>query len=51
MTHILDDIFHSCALVAFVQVSQECQGWPPSEQVRQVAYRLYEDELKAKSEG
>jgi hypothetical protein len=42
---ILDDLFLGCALEAFVTVSRECGGWPPSERVRQLAYRLYEKEL------
>ena len=41
----LDDLFHSCALRAFVEQSQIDQGWPNPEATRQLAYLLYEQAL------
>jgi len=47
MTDILDDLFHSCAWAAYLQVAQETRQWPPnSELTRQRAYKLYEDEKR-----
>ena len=46
---ILDDLFHACALEAFVQESRSVGGWPHSEAVKQRAYRLYEEEMAKKS--
>jgi hypothetical protein len=45
MTDILDDLFHGCALVAYVEAANACRGWPDSETVRRLAYRLYEEAL------
>jgi hypothetical protein len=42
---ILDDLFHGCAFVAYVEVSNACQGWPDSDAVKRHAYRLYEEAL------
>lgn len=47
---ILDDLFHACAIEAFVQESRQVGGWPHSESVKQRAYGLYEEELARKSE-
>ncbi|QEH36584.1 hypothetical protein OJF2_51680 [Aquisphaera giovannonii] len=44
-----DDPFHSVAFAAFVQQAREEGGWPDSEKTRQRAYRLYEEELTARS--
>ncbi|QDV34968.1 hypothetical protein [Tautonia plasticadhaerens] len=45
MDDILNDLFHNCALVAYVTIWRETGDFPPdSEQVRQLAYRLYEEE-------
>ena len=49
MTDILDDLFHAAALLAYVTVAREQQGWPDSESVRQLAYRLYEQALAEKN--
>jgi hypothetical protein len=48
--NILDDLFHACALRAFVEVSRQCQGWPDSEATRRLAYSLYEEALAAKNQ-
>lgn len=49
MSCITDDLFHSCALVAFVEVARECGGWPDSEAVKQRAYQHHERELAEQS--
>jgi hypothetical protein len=47
---VLDDLFHGCALDAYLEVWQETGAFPPdSERVRRLAYRLYEDELARKN--
>lgn len=46
---ILDDLFHSCSLEAFVTLARERQGWPDGEEVRRLAYRLYERYLAEKN--
>jgi hypothetical protein len=48
-TDILDDLFHGCALHAFVERAQVEQGWPDTEATRRLAYRLYEDQIAAKN--
>lgn len=48
--NILDDLFHACALRAFVEQSHLCQGWPDPEATRQLAYSLYEEALAAKNQ-
>ena len=45
----LDELFHWCSLVVFLQVANAQQGWSESEAVRQEAYRLYERELAEKN--
>ena len=46
---IFDDLFHGCALAAFVEQSRLQQDWPDREQTRQRAIRLYEQALRAKN--
>lgn len=49
MTHnaddILDDLFHGCALMAFLDQAQSEQAWPEGEATRRRAYRYYEAAL------
>ena len=46
MNPLPDDIFHSCALLAFVEVAQETGIFPPdSETVKIRAYKYYEQDL------
>lgn len=46
---LLDDLFHGCALVAFLEVARTT-GWPPPpEATRALAYELYEDALAIKN--
>jgi hypothetical protein len=42
---ILDDLFHGCALAAFVEQARLQQTWPDREETRRRAIRLYEDQL------
>ena len=42
---ILDDLFLSCALTAFLEQSHAQKGWPDPEATRRLAYRIYEDAL------
>jgi hypothetical protein len=47
---ILNDLFHSCALRAYLEQAAIDQSWPPdSAATRDRAYRLYEAELAAKN--
>ena len=48
---ILDSVFHSCALTAFLQVAIERGAMPDAETTRRVAYRLYEEALREKNAG
>lgn len=41
----LDDLFHGCALIAFVEQACIAGGWPGSDVVRRRAYDLYEQSL------
>lgn len=46
---ILDDLFHGCALAAFVEQACKARGWPDGEEVRRRAYALYEQSLSDRS--
>lgn len=46
---LLDEIFHGCALAAYLMVAAQTQGPPDSETTRRLAYRLYEEELARKN--
>jgi hypothetical protein len=46
---ILDDLFHSCALHAFIDQAEEERGWPSLEGTRRRAYAYYEAELAKKN--
>lgn len=46
---VLDDLFHGCALRAYLEIWAETGRFPPdSEATRQRAYQHYEDELAKK---
>jgi hypothetical protein len=46
---ILGDLFHGCALWAWMEVAEETGQWPPdSEATRRRAYDLYEREKARK---
>ena len=42
---ILDDLFHGCALAAYLEQARLQQTWPDSEQTRRRAFRLFEEQL------
>lgn len=48
---ILDDLFHGCAVAAFVELANKRGVFPDQEATRQLAYRFYEDALKTKGRG
>ena len=39
----MSDIFHSCALRAFIDEAVIAQNWPDSDKVQRRAYRYYEE--------
>lgn len=45
---LLDDLFHGCALAAFIERAAIEQALPHPDTTRQLAYRLYEAELARK---
>jgi hypothetical protein len=46
---ILEDLFHSCALTAYMEVWQRTRQFPPdSELTRRLAYQFYEHTLAEK---
>lgn len=46
---ILDDMFLSCALAAFLDQAAIEQNWPDAEATRRRAYGYYEEVLAAKN--
>jgi len=44
-----DDLFHACALAAFLEQATAVGNWPDSEATRQRAYDLYEQALTDRS--
>jgi hypothetical protein len=49
-TDIWDDLFHGCALAAFLEIWAQTRQFPPdSEATRRLAYRLYENALAEKN--
>ena len=49
--NILDDLFHGCALSAFIDQAIEQRGPPDMEATRRRAYAYFEEKLAAKNEG
>ena len=47
--NILDDLFHACALRAWLEQAALEQGPPGMETTRQRAFRLYEEALREKN--
>ena len=45
---ILDDLFHACALAAYVDEAQATGNWPECEATRRRAFRYYEEALRNK---
>lgn len=51
LDEFLSDLFHSCALVAYVEVANETGQQPPdSKLVRKRAYQIYELQKRNKSD-
>lgn len=46
---VIDDLFHACALAAFVEQAAAAGGWPDPEATRRLAYRYYEAELRERN--
>lgn len=46
---ILDDLFHSCALQAYLEEAIQCGDHPNPQSTKYRAYRLYEGELANKN--
>lgn len=46
---ILDDLFHGCALAAFVEQAEAQCGWPCLDATRHRTYQLYEEALAKKN--
>jgi len=46
---ILDDLFHGCALEAFIEQARIERAPPDAEATRRRAYRLYEEVLAEKN--
>ncbi len=47
--NVLDDLFHACALAAFLEVASQSGRIPDSEATRRLASRYYEDALAEKN--
>jgi hypothetical protein len=45
---ILDDLFHGCALAAYVELAIVAGGTPDSEETRRLAFEFYEAALAAR---
>jgi hypothetical protein len=45
----LDDLFHACALAAFIDVAGRQKRTPDAETTRRLAYELYEAALREKN--
>ncbi len=46
--NILDDLFHGCALVAYLDEVRRTQDWPGYEATRRRAFHYYEEALRDK---
>jgi len=47
--NILDDLFHACALAAYLDEARITQEWPECEATRRRAFRYYEQALRDKN--
>lgn len=45
------DLFHRCALRAYVEIARETGGWPDSEMTKRRACEFYERELRGVDVG
>jgi hypothetical protein len=48
-SNVLDDLFHACALEAFLTLAAERRDWPACEETRHLAFALYEIALSEKN--
>ncbi len=48
---VLDDLFHGCALAAYLQQASAQRGWPDCEATRSRAFALYEQALRMKHDA
>jgi hypothetical protein len=48
---VLDDLFHGCALAAYLQQASAQRGWPDCEATRCRAFALYEQALRTKHDA
>jgi hypothetical protein len=46
---LLTDLFHACALQAYLEQATIEHGWPDPEATRRRAYRLYEEAIAEKN--
>jgi hypothetical protein len=47
---VFDDLFHGCAVAAYLEVWQQSGQFPPDQEATRVlAYRLYEEALAEKN--
>jgi hypothetical protein len=47
---VLDDLFHFCALRAYLEIYTETRQFPPdSDATRRLAYQLYEEAMAEKN--
>ncbi len=44
----LNDLFHGCAFMAYLELAVECGGVPELNATRRLAYRYYEEALAVK---
>jgi hypothetical protein len=51
MTDLLDDLFHSCALQAFLEQAAVQQSIPDCEATRRRAFELYEQALRSRHQS
>jgi hypothetical protein len=49
MSDLLDDLFHGCALTAYLEQAAAQRDWPDIEATRVRAYRHYEQALALKN--
>jgi len=47
----LDDLFHGCALVAYIEQARAQQDWPNCEATRIRAFALFEEQLRKKHDS
>ena len=46
-----DDLFHGCALIAFIKQARAQRDWPDCEATRTRAFALFEEQLRKKHDS